>query len=210
LTPFLSSVVFQVLQKRNFLLPEVVKRIRQFQPDILQLTSDDRLADNYSIIMAVMTTVLDTFVPNLSEDVGEAFVSWVYRDALKNREIKLNEDVINQFFEALNALTVEKEIRKEIHFIVEANKLYMWFYGCFAKYEEFERRRGYTVFKRSAIMEYLLSEPYCVASNEQKWFSYLGKPQKCLVIDLDKAPDIVQTFAKVRDECDFPQSTDQE
>jgi DNA primase len=210
LTPFLSSVVFQVLQKRNFLLPEVVKRIRQFQPDILQLTSDDRLADNYSIIMAVMTTVLDTFVPNLSEDVGEAFVSWVYRDALKNREIKLNEDVINQFFEALNALTVEKEIRKEIHFIVEANKLYMWFYGCFAKYEEFERRRGYTVFKRSAIMEYILSEPYCVASNEQKWFSYLGKPQKCLVIDLDKAPDIVQTFAKVRDECDFPQSTDQE
>jgi DNA primase len=204
LTPFLSSVVFQVLQKRNELLPEVIKRIRQFQPDILQLTGDDRLADNYSIIMAVMTTVLDTFVPNLSEDVGEAFVSWVYRDALKNREIKLNEDVINQFFEALNALTVEKEIRKEIHFIVEANKLYMWFYGCFAKYEEFERRRGYTVFKRSAIMEYILSEPYCVASNEQKWFSYLGKPQKCLVIDLDKAPDIVQTFAKIRDEGDFP------
>jgi hypothetical protein len=197
-----SNFAFRVLSYGNVIAPRILEAIKAFLEPIAKVTSDQRLALNYAIVIASLVAMLETFEIELGDD-REKFVYWVQEDALRNRELKISEDVVMRFFETLNVLSTKvvradkyreyTVIERDRHFTVEGDKLYLWFSGAFSEYEADERRRGHTVFKQSVIWGYLNEEPYVIDISCVKRLG--NKPQRCLVIDIPNAPEIAQTFA---------------
>lgn len=187
------NFAFRVLEKRNTVVPMILDLIPPYQDAIAQCTSDARLSLNYAIVAAAFSAMVNAFDIDLGND-AQAFTDWVLADAIRNRELKISDDVITRFFETLNILTTKSIIQDDLHFKVEDDTLYLWFSGAFAEYELDEKRRGHNVFKQSVIQDYIKSEPYVVEISSRK--SIGGKQQRCIIIDLKQAPEIVQTFAK--------------
>jgi len=195
MSPQFSNFGFRILRKQEAIAAEMLDLIPLIHAKIASSTSDVRLSLNYAIAAAGFCAMISAFDITLNNDDANKFLQWVIDDAIRNRELKLSEDVITRFFDTLNILATKEIVQNNRHFKVEKEKLYLWFSGAFAEYEADERRRGHSVFKQSVILDYLKAEPYVI---EYSSVTRIGdKPQRCIVIDLLKAPEIVNTFATV-------------
>ena len=139
--------------------------------------------------------MINAFDVTLDNDDANKFLQWVVDDAIRNRELKMNEDIIIRFFDTLNILATKEIVKNNLYFKVEDEKLFLWFSGAFSEYEADEKRRGHSVFKQSVILDYLKTEPYVIEHSSVIRIG--GKSQRCIVIDLSKAPEIINTFATV-------------
>ena len=188
-----SNLAFQVLSKGNVIAPKILDNIPGFLTEIAKVTADQRLALNYAIVVSSLIAMLETFEIELGED-NYKFLCWLADEALRNRELKVSEDVIMQFFSKLNILTSRRTVQEDIHFIVEEDTLWLWFAGVFDEYEVDEARRKHQVFKPSVLLDYLRDEPWVMETSVRKPMG--GKRQRCLRIDLTEAPEIVRTFTE--------------
>jgi len=190
-----SNLGFRILQKQEAIASEILDLIPNIQAKIASSTSDARLSLNHAIAAAGFCAMINTFDITLDNDDAKKFLQWVVDDAIRNRELKMNEDIIIRFFDTLNILATKEIVKNNLYFKVEDEKLFLWFSGAFSEYEADEKRRGHSVFKQSVILDYLKTEPYVIEHSSVTRIG--GKPQRCIVIDLPKAPEIINTFATV-------------
>lgn len=186
---YFSYLTFNLIKNYDLYKDRIMTNIADLKLTLVQRGITDRTAENWAICAACFDSVV-------KEDAG--FIKWVEQSCQEIKRTGEEDHMLNQFWLDVNTM-ISDSILGDKHLKVEDKKLYVWMQGVYSEWSIYYRKRtGREPFDYQSITKYMTEEPYCLPGIARP---RLGKVQRrAVVIDLEKANEIIQEIADSMDE----------
>lgn len=178
-----SGFVYWLITNYERLKPQILANIAELKQALLALDVSDRTAENWAICAGAFDTVV-------LQDAE--FIRWVGETCKEIKQAGEEEHMLNQFWEDVSVLCSQGELGLR-DMKVENGNLYVWFSSVYDTWAvHFKKKTGREPFDKQSIMKYLQEEPYYQGINNRR---LKGTQRRCVVIDVDKANEIIKEIA---------------
>lgn len=183
-----SNLTYNLILNYDYYKEEILENIALLKKALVKRDITDRTAENWAICAGAFWAVV-------KQDAE--FMKWVEQNCQEIKRSGEEEHMLNQFWDDVNYLVMEKDISAEF-FRVEEDKMFVPFNYVFQKWElHYKRKTNREPFDIQSIRNYLYDEPYFL-ENKLEYFNVKGKQinRRGVWIDLKKATETIIEISK--------------
>jgi hypothetical protein len=178
------------IHKEN--VSEIVKEIKRLDGVLRENGISSRTSLNWAIIAYFGLKLCEKYMPEFN------YLEYLYSAAQEDVERQQEDDTLTEFWSVVEGIQSEERPRiNSTHLKRVDDKLYVWFAEIFRILER-ENIRGKDMFSKRAILEALREEPYFIETDRLK-MGMSETVRRIVILDLNKAPDLVQQIASALD-----------
>lgn len=175
-----SNHTYRILKNKKHNLEKFMGMINKGREYFTKNGKDDRMALNYSIIVA-------GYCCGFGVDDDKPFQKWLNRETNRVKIEYDSEHAVSQFLDDILVLQSMKKMSRPMWAHNDTN-IYLYFSGLYMIWaQEYRKTRGSEPFKQSAIRDYLKEEDGFLELNIP--FRIDDRVRKCMVFDKKQAPE---------------------
>lgn len=168
---------------------EILADFNLFETFLKKSGVDERQAQNWAVIGIFANRICREYCE------GYNYMEYMVKASSEVIDEQKDENTLARFWEAIEGLqALERPPITSDHLRRVNNELYIWFTSV---YHAFEKDTTYTdrqKFSKSAILAAIREEPYFI-SEGRKEIGIKGRQRRCIVLDIDSAPDSIKNIA---------------
>jgi 5S rRNA maturation endonuclease (ribonuclease M5) len=172
---------------------KLLEEVSVFEKFLVKAGVESRQARNWAVVGVFANKLCKEYCPEFN------YMERLVKVASVNQEEQLEDSTLIQFWKDVEGMqSLERPMITSDHLRREGDHLYIWYSEIFRLFEKDSSYATKQKFSKNAVLSTIKEEDYYVGT-DRKSIGMSGVVRRCLILDIPKSPEPVQTIVAFLD-----------